>query len=417
MQLAPCQTPSPCIALATHARHRFESTAGDTAWAAVASGERESEALQAALRSTAPALAKSARLGKTHISVTRCVDANITDPARSVVRSVAWHPDAARSLLMVGSNDKRLRFFAIDGERNGKVASAFTTDMPVTAAGFAQGGAEVIAVGRRPFFYCYDVESGATSRVERLLGRTERSWESMAVAGPAASAAFSPAHAFFGRQGSIALVAASTKQVVGSLKMNGQVRAGSFSPDGTLLVTVGTDGEVYHWDMRTRKCLARHEDEGLSAGTAVAMHRPTGVFAVGAASGVVNLYDAPTAWSGGSGGGGGGGAFAPLGASGTSASAAAGTKPRKAVMNLTTAIDALAFNHDGQLMALASHRLQDQLRLLHVPSGTVYQNWPTSGTPLHYVESVAFSPDSSYLAMGNDKGRVLLYALNHYTAL
>lgn len=52
--------------------------------------------------------------------------------------------------------------------------------------------------------------------------------------------------------------------------------------------------------------------------------------------------------------------------------------------------------------------------MLHVPSLTVFSNWPTSKSPLHYVHSAAVSPHSGYLAVGNARGRVLLYRLHHY---
>lgn len=45
---------------------------------------------------------------------------------------------------------------------------------------------------------------------------------------------------------------------------------------------------------------------------------------------------------------------------------------------------------------------------------TVYSNWPTASTPLNKVTDVAFSSGSQYLAIGNSKGRVLLYRLNHF---
>ncbi len=400
-------------------KKQFESGAGDTSWAAVASGAREGsdgeqeDVLQRALRSTAPAVAKATTLGQTHISMTRCVDANISKAAKAVVSTVQWHPEAQRNLLMAASGDKALRFYSIDGENNPMVASAFCESMPVTAAGFAQGGAEVLAVGRRPFFYTYDVATGALSRTSKLIGREEKSWESLAV-NPAAMGG-NAVHALFGRHGSISLVSARSKQWVGELKMNGEVRAGAFSTDGMTLVTVGTEGAVYHWDMRMHKCITRHDDDGLSPGTAVAVDSSNSTLAVGSKAGVVNLYDTssmpreytPSMAAAA-------GAFAPLG--GAPAGPATTPTLRKGVMNLTTPIDTLAFNHDGQIMVMGSRRLQDQMRLLHVPSGTVYQNWPTAATPLHYVESAAFSGDSRYLAIGNDRGRVLLYTLNHYSS-
>ena len=84
------------------------------------------------------------------------------------------------------------------------------------------------------------------------------------------------------------------------------------------------------------------------------------------------------------------------------------------MLNLTTGVDSLAFNHDGQLLVLASRLKRDALRVLHVPTMTVFANWPTSKSPLHYVHCAAPSPHSGYLAIGNARGRVLLYRLHHY---
>lgn len=66
-----------------------------------------------------------------------------------------------------------------------------------------------------------------------------------------------------------------------------------------------------------------------------------------------------------------------------------------------------------------------------MPTGTVYSNWPTENTPLRKVTSLAFSPVNNlintyddnynitgsdlknYLAIGNNKGKVFLYQINH----
>lgn len=93
---------------------------------------------------------------------------------------------------------------------------------------------------------------------------------------------------------------------------------------------------------------------------------------------------------------------------------AVAARPLKTFMNLTTTIDSLAFNTDSQILAMASRMKRDSLRLVHLPTCTVFSNWPTSRSPLHYVHSLAFSPGGGYLAIGNAKGRVLLYRLHHY---
>ncbi|RUP10416.1 hypothetical protein BC936DRAFT_140011, partial [Jimgerdemannia flammicorona] len=104
----------------------------------------------------------------------------------------------------------------------------------------------------------------------------------------------------------------------------------------------------------------------------------------------------------------------------------AAPRPRKSILNLTTSVHALRFNHDAQIMGIASRSKKDQFKLVrpslffslmvcvHLPSMTVFSNWPTSGTPLSYVNCFDFSPGGGYLAIGNDKGRVLLYRVGHY---
>lgn len=83
-------------------------------------------------------------------------------------------------------------------------------------------------------------------------------------------------------------------------------------------------------------------------------------------------------------------------------------------MNLVTSIDNIKFNCDSQILAMASRMKKDALRLVHLPSYTVFSNWPTSKTPLQYVHSLDFSPGGGYLAVGNAAGKVLLYRLHYY---
>lgn len=51
---------------------------------------------------------------------------------------------------------------------------------------------------------------------------------------------------------------------------------------------------------------------------------------------------------------------------------------------------------------------------MHLPSATVFANWPTQATPLHHVTTVDFSKGSEFLAIGNAKGKVLLYTIKHF---
>jgi len=173
------------------------------------------------------------------------------------------------------------------------------------------------------------------------------------------------------------------------LKVNGSVRNLSFAADGKELLSIGSDGEVYTWDLRSRRCIHRGPDEGCVKSTALQVSLDSKLFATGSSMGVVNLYNRESFLGG-------------------------VRKPVKAFMNLTTSIDNLRFNSDSQILAISSRMQKDALRLIHVPSNTVFSNWPTPKTPLQYVHSMAFSPGGGYFAAGNGAGKVLLYRLHHY---
>ncbi|KAL7531830.1 hypothetical protein ACHAWF_003927 [Thalassiosira exigua] len=364
--------------------------------------EEEDDAARRILESSAPLLRPSGRgrpLPPTLLDVVRVRDANLSDPNRSAVSSCAFHPGSDREnpLLMTAGMDKTLRFFRVDGssEKGGcdKVHGMHFPKMPISCASFLGDSGSVVLSGRRPFFYVYDAVSGAVERVtSSMLGRDERSLERFATSPDGRLIAF------VGNDGYVILVDGKTRRWVGDLKMNGSVRAVTFSGDGEHVLGSGSDGDVYRWHVGSRRCVERFHNEDGTVTSSLALS--SDVLAVGAESGVVNLYDGPRG---------------PSSAGvGRLAAATSHRTPLKSVLNLTTSADALRFNHDGKILAMSTRREVDGLKLLHVPTATVFSNWPTSKTPLKYVWSMDFSPGSRYLAVGNDGGKCLLYRLRHY---
>ena len=149
------------------------------------------------------------------------------------------------------------------------------------------------------------------------------------------------------------------------------------------------------WDLRIKKCVDKfHNEDGTYTSF---MSASSQFLAVGAESGVVNIYN-------------------DRNNSNYYQNNRNSMKrdPVKSIMNLHTSVDHMKFNTDGQILAFSSRREKDSLKLLHVPTQTVFSNWPTTKTPLSYVWSLDFSPGSKYMAIGNDKGKCLLYKLSHY---
>lgn len=223
----------------------------------------------------------------------------------------------------------------------------------------------------------------------RIIGREEKSLERFTASSDGITVAF------HGNDGYVILYNIKNKHWIADLRLNGSVRAVSFTPDGQQIVASGSDGDVYRWDMRTRKCLSRFPNEDGTITSSIA--QSSRHLAVGAESGVVNLYSEHTAAN-----------------AQTDQTRRSRVSPLRSIMNLHTSADLLCFNHDGQILAMASRREKMGMKLLHVPSATVFSNWPTAQTPLNHVWSLDFSPQSKYLAVGNDHGKCLLYKLMHY---
>merc|ERR1719213_838757 len=84
-------------------------------------------------------------------------------------------------------------------------------------------------------------------------------------------------------------------------------------------------------------------------------------------------------------------------------------EPFKSIDNLTTTITKLQFHGKGEVLAGASKWKKNAMRLCHTGTWTVFQNWPTKQSPLGYVTALDLSRKGGMLAVGNQKGKVLLY--------
>ena len=132
---------------------------------------------------------------------------------------------------------------------------------------FHPSGSSVLLTGPRPFYYTYDLQSGASHRSPRGL------WGTTFGANQDASmdiCAFSPTGdvlAVAGRRGHIHLVdwRSGAAQVVAGLKANAAIRSLWWSRGGQgpgELLSLTEDSQVYVWDVGQRKCVKRWQDEG-----------------------------------------------------------------------------------------------------------------------------------------------------------
>ncbi|XP_033632404.1 U3 small nucleolar RNA-associated protein 18 homolog [Asterias rubens] len=372
----------------------FEKVVGSTpAWAQLKSKRTNSESEDESgsddedeedrlLRRTGDYLTSSEALPKSYLNFRRVTDANKEQYTKSRLHAMEFHPTS--QVILTAGEDESLHIFQVDGKNNPKIQSVAVEKFPILSAHFSADGTEVIMSSRSRWYYVYDMIAGKMERVSFLREYSERQ--------PLCKFAVSPDGqfiAFQGLYGFIHLLSAKNKELISTLKMNGLVKSIAFSGDGSKLLSFGDDGEVYVWDMKTRDCVHKFVDEGCIQGSTISVSRDGQYIACGSHSGVLNIYD-------------------------NHCLTEVRPKPVRAVMNLTTQITASKFNHNSEIVATASFHTANSVKLIHLPDCHVFPNFPNHADTIGLATELDFSPNGGYMAVGNNKGKAMLYRLGHY---
>lgn len=296
------------------------------------------------------------------------------------VSSVEFHPTS--SVGLVTGNNGIATLFAVDGKRNNKLHSMAFEKFPITCARLSADGNEAVLGSRKSHIFVYDLMEASGRRVDLPKGLTTFNNFIMSPDSKYIAAA--------GKWGEVFILSSKTKEKLFILKQNSEVTALAFNPQSTLLYGHSDSGEVTIWDMNTRRVKHKFTDDGCIRGSTIAISSSNQYLATGSAEGVVNLYNLDETL------------------------AKKMPTPRKSIFNLTTSITNLKFNYASEILALSSSDIENSVRLLHIGSNTVFNDFPTFGTKLGLITSLNFSPGSGYLALGNKKSTVALYRLKHY---
>lgn len=350
------------------------------------------------------------------LDITRLKDANASHPSHSAIQSLSFH--STKPILLTGGYDRTLRIYHIDGKANHLITSVHIKGTPVQTCSFysSQDGKEqkVYTGGRRRYMHAWDLSNNNTSvakidKISRLYGHqdTQRSFEKFKLAHfQDANGACHGLICLQGNNGWVNILHSSTGVWLQGCKIEGAIsdfcidykpqQNGHFH---TILIATNTYGEVWEFNLNENgNTVRKWKDDGgvgitkiqVGGGSTISSPKkriiPNRWIAIGSDSGFVNVYDRQSD----------------------------SQRPVFTLDQLTTSISSLEFSPDGQMLCIASRATKDALRLVHLATGTVFSNWPTSGTPLGKVTSVAFSPQGEMLAVGNEQGKVRLWRLNHY---
>nr|XP_045008210.1 U3 small nucleolar RNA-associated protein 18 homolog [Jaculus jaculus] len=337
------------------------------------------------LQRTGNFISTSTSLPKGILKMKNCQHANAERPTTARITSVQFHPGA--QVVMVAGLDNAISLFQVDGKTNPKIQSIYLDRFPIFKACFSANGEEVLATSiHSKVLYVYDMLAGKLIPVHQVRGLKEKRVRRFEV---------SPDGSYLlitGVAGFSHLLSMKTKELIGSMKINARVAASTFSSDSKKIYTSSGDGEVYVWDVNSRKCLNRFVDEGSLYGLSIATSRNGQYVACGSNSGVVNIYSQDSCLQ------------------------ETNPKPIKAIMNLVTGVTFMTFNPSTEILVIASRKMKEAVKLVHLPSCTVFSNFPViRNSNISRVQTMDFSPRGGYFALGNEKGKALMYRLHHYS--
>lgn len=336
---------------------------------------------------------------------------DISDTHRGPVESLCFHPQ--HPVLLSSSTSSILFLHHVNPTAhptpNPQLTSVQVKSVPVRRSAFLHpNGDEIIFAGRRRFFHSWNISSGLVKKVTKIQGHQheQKTMERFRLAPSGRHMALIATSRKGG--GMLNIISVGSMQWVAQARLDSRGGIADFSwwRNGEGITILGRDGQVAEWSLVSRRTVGLWRDEGSVGGTVMGLGGkggPAGLgedrwVAMGSNSGVVNIYDRNTLVS-------------RIGDDG-SIEIKPLPEPTRRYEQLTTPITTISFSHDGQLLVFASQHKKDALKLVHLPSCTVYRNWPTEQTPLGRVTAIAFGKGKEadlVLAVGNDIGKVRLW--------
>ncbi|KAM0237727.1 hypothetical protein ACHAPO_004379 [Fusarium lateritium] len=268
-------------------------------------------------------------------------------------------------------------------------------------------GDKIFFAGRRKYFHHWDLKSGIVQKTTQIQGHRleHKSMERFKLSPCGRYMAIVASTKKGG--GIINVLNTTSMQWIAAARLASRNGIADFAwwSTGNGMTILGKDGQVGEYSMESRSFLGVWHDEGCVGGIVLAVGGHQGPaalgddrwVAVGSNSGITNIYDRNEL----------------LVLNSEEVTIKERPTPTRVFEQLVTPITHITFSPDGQLMAFGSQHKKDALRLVHLPTCTVYRNWPTDQTPLGRITAVAFGNQSDLLAVGNDTGKIRLWEIRN----
>ncbi|PVI01771.1 U3 small nucleolar RNA-associated protein-like protein [Periconia macrospinosa] len=364
---------------------------------------------------------KRRKLQSGTVDIQRLKDVSKAGP--SAITSLSFHP--SYPLLLSSGPSSTLSLHHVDPNPptpNPLLTSLHIKRTPLTTTAFhpSPSDSRIFISARRKYFHVWNIATGTVEKISRVYGHQheQKTMEYFSL---------SPNGKYMALRGSskkgggvINVLDASTLQWTTQVRIESRGGVADFVwwGDGNGLCVVAKNGEVTEWSVQDG-VIGRWIDDGAVGTTVIAVGGKSGRdgwlggdrwVAVGSSSGIVNVYDR-RAWTNNS-------SQTKDDTDNANNGIPKAPKPYRVLDHLTTPISHLAFTADGQILAMASRWKNNALRLVHLPSATVFRNWPTEKTPLGRITALAWGRpveeeeregSLALLAIGTEAGRIKLW--------
>jgi U3 small nucleolar RNA-associated protein 18 len=335
---------------------------------------------------------------------------NIANSGPSAITCLQVHPTLP--FLVASGPSSRMDIYHMHSnppDYSSIVTSLFVKKTPLTTTSFSPIASDprIFLSARRRYFHVWNLDTGIVEKITRIYGHSseQRSMEKFKVSSTGLHIAFLGSAQKGG--GVLNILDMQTMQWIAQARIESHGGIADFEwwGDGKGICVAGKNGEVTEWSLEERRAVARWLDEGAVGTTVLALGGRSGRselggdrwVAIGSTSGIVNLYSRRQ--------------WLEDGAHADNAHVPPAPRPVRTLDQLTTPISVLVFAPDGQVLCMASRWKRDALRLVHLPSASVFRNWPTASTPLGRISAVAWSDvgGALKLVVANEAGRVMCW--------
>lgn len=363
-------------------KRKYENLMGTPNWAKLrkkskTDGEEDEEILRTVghLQKT-----KTAGLPKDFIEIQKFPKITGSKSAKQSITCLQFHPTA--SVALVGSHLGEMSLVSIGGDVNNQLHSFKLSKFRPSTAMFTPDGSEAYIASKSDHkYYVYNLLKAEAKLVSLPHAVRRPHVFVMSPNGKYLAAADSFDEVF--------IISTASKELLRSLKHNNDIQDVAFSHDSAKLYSYCKGGEVCIWNLTTYRVIKKFYDHGCVTASCLAVSPCGRLLATGSGEGIVNIYETNNLES-----------TDPL--------------PIKTVENLNTKITHMSFNSATEILAISSSFYPNAVKLVHIPSYHVFANYPQQGLNLGQVERVSFSPNSGYMAAGNNRACAFLYRLKHY---